>query len=299
MGAFILKEFLNEPLSQHCWNKLGGPAECLIDIDTEDELVQVLTESHAKRTPVRVLGLGSNLLVSEDGVPGVVIRLKGEFAHFSFDGETMHAGGGTDLRKIIPESVRRGLDGLWQLAGFPATIGGALAMNAGGRWGEISDNLVHCSGFLLDGTPYQQTVEECQFGYRHSQLRGIVTQTTFHLKAADPKLLRRQLKEVMAEKAIAQPLGANTPSSGCAFRNPLVGQVRCSAGQLIDEAGGKGMRVGGASVSSEHANFIVTTPEATPEEVMDLMNQVQQLVAKHHNVNLVPEVIQWPNPKNP
>ncbi|MEC8385813.1 MAG: FAD-binding protein, partial [Planctomycetota bacterium] len=137
---------MNEPLSQHCWNKLGGPAECLIDIDTEDELVQVLTESHAKRTPVRVLGLGSNLLVSEDGVPGVVIRLKGEFADFSFDGETMHAGGGTDLRKIIPESVRRGLDGLWQLAGFPATIGGALAMNAGGRWGEISDNLVHCSG---------------------------------------------------------------------------------------------------------------------------------------------------------
>ena len=126
-----------------------------------------------------------------------------------------------------------------------------------------------------------------------------MTQTTFHLKAADPKLLRRQLKEVMAEKADAQPLGANTPSSGCAFRNPLVGQVRCSAGQLIDEAGGKGMRVGGASVSSEHANFIVTTPEATPEEVMDLMNQVQQLVAKHHNVNLVPEVIQWPNPKNP
>ena len=78
----------------------------------------------------------------------------------------------------------------------------------------------------------------------------------------------------------------------------MVGKVRCSAGQLIDEAGGKGMQVGGASVSSEHANFIVTTPEATPEEVMDLMNQVQQLVAKHHNVNLVPEVIQWPNPKN-
>ena len=298
MGAFVVKKYFNEPLSQHCWNKLGGPAECLIDIDTEDELVRVLTETYANRTPVRVLGLGSNLLVAEGGVPGVVIRLKGGFANFSFDGEAVHAGGGTDLRKLIPESVRHGLDGLWQLAGFPATIGGALAMNAGGRWGEISDTLTHCSGFLLDGTPYRQSVEECQFGYRHSQLRGIVTQATFHLKAEDPKKLRRKLKELMSEKAVAQPLGANTPSSGCAFRNPLIGNIRCSAGRLIDEAGGKGMRVGGASVSSEHANFIVTTPEATPEEVMDLMSQVQQLVVKHHKVNLVPEVVQWPNPKN-
>lgn len=298
MGALVVKKHLNEPLSLHCWNKLGGPAECLIDIETEDELVRVLSESHANQIPVRVLGLGSNLLVSDGGVSGVVIRLKGEFTNFSFDGKTMHAGAGADLRKVIPESVRRGLDGLWQLAGFPATIGGALAMNAGGRWGEISDTLSRCSGFLPDGTPYEQTVNECQFSYRRSQLRGIVTQATFQLRAEDPKQMRRRLKEVMAEKASTQPLGANSPSSGCAFRNPLIGEHRCSAGQLIDEAGGKGMRVGGASVSSEHANFIVTTPEATSGEVMDLMHQVQQLVAEHHKVNLIPEVVQWPNSKN-
>ncbi len=293
-----MKKFLNEPLAQHCWNKLGGPAECLIDVETHDELVGILSESHASQTPVRVLGLGSNLLVSEGGVPGVVIRLKGEFAEYSFDGKTLHAGAGTDLRKLIPESVRRGLDGLWQVAGFPATIGGALAMNAGGRWGEISDTLIRCSGVLLDGESYEQTAKECQFSYRKSQLRGIVTHATFQLKAGDPKQLRRQLKEVMAEKARTQPLSAKTPSSGCAFRNPLLGDHRCSAGQLIDKAGGKGMRVGGASVSREHANFIVTTPEATSEEVMELMHQVQKLVAEHHKVNLIPEVVQWPNPKN-
>ena len=293
-----MKKHLNEPLAQHCWNKLGGPAEYLIDVETPDELVGILSESHPSQTPVRVLGLGSNLLVSESGVPGVVVRLKGEFAKHSFEGKTLHAGAGTDLRKVIPESVRRGLDGLWQLAGFPATIGGALAMNAGGRWGEISDTLIRCSGVLLDGTPYEQTAEECQFSYRQSQLRGIVTHATFQLKNGDPQQLRRQLKEVMAEKADTQPLGANTPNSGCAFRNPLLGEHRCSAGQLIDEAGGKGMRVGGASVSREHANFIVTTPEATSEEVAELMHQVQRLVAKHHKVNLIPEVVQWPNPKN-
>ena len=299
MGSLVVKKYPNEPLSQHCWNRLGGPAEYLVDVESEDELVCILAESDANQTPVRVLGLGSNLLVSESGVPGIVIRLKGEFADFSFDDETMHAGAGADLRKVIPESVHRGLDGFWQLAGFPATIGGALAMNAGGRWGEISDTLIRCSGFLFDGTPYQQTVQECQFSYRRSQLRGIVTQATFQLKAGDPKQLRRKLKEVMSQKASTQPLGGSTPSSGCAFQNPLLGKDRCSAGQLIDEAGGKGMRVGGASVSKEHANFIVTTPEATSEEVMELMHQVQQLVADHHKVDLIPEVVQWPNPKSP
>ncbi len=298
MGAVIVKKHPNEPLARHCWNKLGGPAECLIDIETEDELHRFLSESHAKRAPVRVLGLGSNLLVSDEGVPGIVIRLKGAFTEFSFEGQMLRAGAGADLRKIVSESVHRGMDGFWQLAGFPATIGGAIAMNAGGRWGEISDTLTHCSGFQLDGTPFQQTADECQFSYRQSQLLGIVTQATFKLQPGDPKNLRRQLKSVMAEKAAAQPLGASTPSSGCAFRNPMSGGKRRSAGQLIDEAGGKGMSVGGASISMDHANFIVTTPDATSEDVQTLMQQIQHLVAAHHNVTLHPEVVQWPNPKN-
>lgn len=293
-----MKKHPNEPLARHCWNKLGGPAECLVDVETEEELHRVLSESHAQQTPVSVLGLGSNLLVSDEGVPGTVIRLKGAFTEFSFEGHVLRAGAGADLRKIVSESVRRGMDGFWQLAGFPATIGGAIAMNAGGRWGEISDTLHHCAGFHLDGTPFQQTAEECQFAYREARLPGIVTQATFSLQQGDPDELRLQFKSVMREKGAAQPLGASNPSSGCAFRNPMTGGTRRSAGQLIDEAGGKGMAVGGASISMDHANFIVTTPDATSKDVETLMKQIQHLVAAHHKVDLHPEVVQWPNPKN-
>ena len=287
----------NEPLSRHCWNQLGGPAQLLIDVENDEELRSVLTEASTSQTTVRILGLGSNLMVAQEGVRGVVIRLTGEFATYSFDGETLTAGAGVDLRKVVSESVRQGRDGFWQLAGFPATIGGAIAMNAGGRWGEIGDILTTCEGYQLNGTPWQQTAADCGFSYRHSEVPGVITKATFTLKAGEPKLLRAKLKEVMSEKAAAQPLGAKTPSSGCSFRNPTIQGVRHSAGQLIDQAGGKGLSVGGAMVSPTHANFIVTTPTATASDVAALMGQVQKIVAQHHSVLLEPEVIQWPEPR--
>ena len=194
---------------------MADQPRCLIDVETHDELVDILSESHASQTPVRVLGLGSNLLVSDGGVPGVVVRLKGEFAKHSFEGQTLHAGAGTDLRKVIPESVRLGLDGLWQLAGFPATIGGT-GHECRGPVGRNQRHPHPLFGRPTGRHALEQTAEECQFSYRQSRLQGIVTHATFQMKAGDPEQLRRQLKEVMAEKAERQPLARTRPAVAAA-----------------------------------------------------------------------------------
>ena len=210
----------------------------------------------------------------------------------------VRAQGGARLMEMVTESVRRGLMGLEALAGIPATIGGAIAMNAGGAFGQIADVVRTVETLSLGGEPRTYTRDEIGFEYRKGLRGGVVTSVELELSfAADQFSLRERLKEIMAYKKGSQPMADS--SAGCAFKNPtmrdpVTGEVeRVSAGRLIDKAGLKGFRIGGASVSEVHANFLVVDTGATATDVLNLMNAIQQRVAQVHGVSLEPEVVVW------
>lgn len=266
---------------------------------------------------LRVLGEGANLLVDDSGVSELVVTLdRGDLAATHFDGRTgsVRAGAGTDLPRLILESVRRGLGGLEGLGGIPASVGGAAIMNAGGAFGQIADHVTRIHA--LDRSGKEVTLERgsIDFSYRHSGLHPlIVTSVEFRLTPGDPAALRARLLEVMRYKKDSQPMAAK--SAGCVFKNPTLGAPlsvpggsapgaspaefapgdRVSAGMLIDRAACKGLCVGGASVSERHANFIVTTPDARARHVMDLMALVASRVLEAFGVRLEPEVVVWSN----
>ena len=275
------------------WFGVGGCADALTRPTTMDELAGALREF--KGVPVRVLGDGANLLVADEGVDGLVISTE-RLSRIRWPEGPMarivYADAGASLQRLVVESVRRGLSGLEGLGGVPASLGGAVRMNAGGAYGQIGDVVERV--FAL--TPTGETVElrrsAIDFDYRHSGLHDlIITGAELRLQTDDPFRLRDRLKEVMSAKKVSQPLGAD--SAGCAFRNPLVEGVRVSAGKLIDEAGCKGLRAGRASVSEVHANFIVVESGAMAQDVLDLMEHVANRVNDHCGVTLQREVVVW------
>lgn len=289
------------------WFGVGGAADLLATPDSVDDLRALLewASSHAIR-PVRILGDGANLLVADEGVDGLVVSLSklervdwpdtaGAQPRQRF---TVRAQGGARLMEMVTESVRRGLMGLEALAGIPATIGGAVAMNAGGAFGQIADVVRSVDALTLSGEARSYSHDEIGFGYRQG-LRGVVVASVeLELSfAADQFSLRERLKEIMAYKKGSQPMADS--SAGCAFKNPTMrdpatGEMeRVSAGRLIDKAGLKGFRVGGASVSQVHANFLVVDRGATATDVLNLMSAIQQRVAQVHGVSLEPEVVVW------
>jgi UDP-N-acetylmuramate dehydrogenase len=215
---------------------------------------------------------------------------------------TVIAGAGANLPKMVNESVRLGLGGLEGLGGIPASLGGAIRMNAGGSFGQIADVVQRVHGLRRNGTEFTLSRKEIGFSYRHSGLDDvIITHVELALFPTDPVSLRTRHKDVMAYKAKSQPMAER--SAGCVFKNPTLsadlkdigvkGQ-RVSAGMLIDKAGCKGMAVGGASVSERHGNFIVADMKtATARNVIDLMDKVTHKVQAAFGVKLVPEVVVW------
>lgn len=289
------------------WFGVGGSADLFATPDSLDELAALLRWAHAKGvSPVRVLGDGANLLVADEGVDGLVVSLSklervdwpdtnGAQPRQKF---VVRAQGGARLMEMVTESVRRGLMGLEALAGIPATLGGAIAMNAGGAFGQIADIVRAVEAVTLEGETRAFTRDEIGFEYRKGLRGAIVTGVELELTfAADQFSLRERLKEIMAYKKGSQPMGDS--SAGCAFKNPTMRDTttgdmeRVSAGRLIDKAGLKGFRVGGASVSQIHANFLVVDKGATATDVLNLMSAIQQRVAQVHGVSLEPEVVVW------
>jgi UDP-N-acetylmuramate dehydrogenase len=264
---------------------------------------------------LHVLGDGANLLVDDRGVEELVIALnRGELGATRIDRSTgtVHAGAGADLPRLVVETVRSGLGGLENLGGIPATVGGAVIMNAGGTFGQIADCVERVHALSRDGHEVVLARSQIGFSYRHSGLNGLVlTSVEFALSPGDPAALRARLLEIMRYKKDSQPMSAR--SAGCVFKNPTLlsdlrvppssvatgrpdafaaGQ-RVSAGMLIDRSGCKGLGVGGASVSERHANFIVTAPGARARDVIDLMRMVASRVFDAFGVRLEPEVIIW------
>lgn len=275
------------------WFTVGGRADALVRPANATELATALREFSG--APIRVLGDGANLLVGDEGVDGLVIATE-RMARVRWpDGpmaRLVYADAGASLQRLVVESVRRGLSGLEGLGGVPASVGGAVRMNAGGAYGQMSDIVERVFAVTRKGEPLELTRQNIAFDYRHSGLDDlIITGAELLLATDDADRLRDRLKEVMSAKKTSQPLGAD--SAGCAFRNPLVEGVRVSAGKLIDEAGCKGLRVGGAAVSDVHANFIVADPTAQASDVLELMDQVARRVNDHCGVTLQREVVVW------
>lgn len=282
------------------WFGVGGRASRLARASSLDDLRRCLELDPA----LRVLGDGANLLVDDAGVPELVVTMRqGTLTDLDLDRSSgiVRVGAGHDLAKLVHATVREGLAGLEGLAGIPATVGGATVMNAGGafcQWSE-SVRVVEC----LDRTGRDVRIERpaAGFGYRASGLRDLlVTGVELKLRHDDPERLRRRLKEVMAFKKKSQPLAER--SAGCVFKNPTlrdyidnvgVPGARVSAGLLIDRAGGKGMRSGGAEVSTQHANFIVAKRGCTARDVMTLIDQVRAKVLDTFGVALETEVVVW------
>ncbi|MBI2900746.1 MAG: UDP-N-acetylmuramate dehydrogenase [Planctomycetes bacterium] len=269
----------NVPLGPLTTMKVGGPAAFFAEPRTLDELAAATSLG----VPIRVLGAGADLLVNDGGVPDLVVRLTRMHAR-----RGLYVEAGANLPNLVKETVAEGLGGLECLAGVPATVGGAVAMNAGGRHGEIGD-AVRFVDVLEDGRIRRLSHDEVGFRYRGTALADrIVVGVEFDLRP-DPAA-RARYEEILAAKKATQPLGCS--NSGCMFRNP----PGLSAGRLIDEAGLKGAGVGGARVSRKHANFFVNDGIATASDVFRLIDLVRDQVRRRTGIELELEVVVWGKP---
>ena len=200
---------------------------------------------------------------------------------------------GADLARILIDAARLGQAGLEAMAGIPASIGGAIKMNAGGRYGSISDCLTKITCMTHKGENVTYDIADITFNYRKSEIADpLILSGTFELKVDTPNQVREAVKEIFSWKKTKQPLA--DPAAGCCFKNPIDSSGnRISAGKLIDEAGLKGTKIGGAIVSKSHANFILTSPDATAKNVIELMSLIKQQVFNHSGIQLESEVIIW------
>jgi UDP-N-acetylmuramate dehydrogenase len=279
----------NCPLDEYTWYRLGGPADWLISPTTIEQLQIILKRCHENDMPIHILGNGSNLLVSDEGVRGAVIKLGGEaFNNYEFKNDTLTAGAATDLQKLVQESVRKGMGGLESLAGVPGTVGGAVKMNAGGRFGDIGTSVYSVQMMDKEGNIFEKTKPELIFDYRQVNITAtVILGAAMQLMEGHPEELLKTVKEVWIYKKNTQPL--DTRNAGCIFKNPR----GLSAGALIDRAGLKGEKAGGAVVSEKHANFIVTEKGCKSADVKALIERIQRKVKDQFDVDLELEIEIW------
>jgi UDP-N-acetylmuramate dehydrogenase len=286
------------PLGPRTWFGVGGSCDLLARPRDFRAAATILARCRGAGVPVRVLGSGANLLVSDEGVDGVVLVLdQPAFTAWSVEAGAdvagVTCGSGADLSKLMHEMARLGWEGLETLAGIPASVGGAVWMNAGGRFGEIGSVVTSIEALDGAGRPLALDQHAIRFEYRHTRLpRCVLTRVHLRLRRGEPAVLRERLKEVMAYKKASQPLAER--SAGCMFRNPVLPSgERVSAGKLIDQAGLKGSREGSASVSPEHANFICVDRDGRAADVMRLVERIRTAVRQAHGVELQAEVAMW------
>ncbi len=277
------------PLAEQTWYGLGGPAEFFIRPRTTDELKEVVQRCNDNDIPMRVIGFGSNLLIPDEGVRGAVIRLdNGDFGKNDIEGETVIAWAGVDLGKLVLECTRRGLAGIEELTGIPGSIGGAIKMNAGGKFGEIGMVVESVTVMDSGGNVFTRSKPDLMFDYRRVNITAkFILNATMKLNKADPEQILRSVKEIWIYKKNHQPLSSR--NAGCIFKNPP-GQ---KAGSLIDRAGLKGLQTGGAKVSEKHANFIIAQEGCKSADVIQLISQVQHKVKEQLGVELEPEIEIW------
>ena len=278
----------HEPMARHTTMRVGGPAEILFSPAGEGDLLFAVREAKRAGAPFRIIGNGSNLLVLDGGLPGLTIRLGEAFSKISVDGNQIRAQAGALLCRVAAAARDASLTGLEFASGIPGSAGGGMAMNAGAYGGQLSDVFEGCRALDPEtGIISALGPAEMALGYRESAAlsRGlIVTEAAFRLTAGDRSAIQAKMDDLSARRREKQPL--NLPSAGSTFKRP----EGYFAGALIEQAGLKGLRVGGACVSEKHAGFVVNDRGATAKDVLDLIRLVQARVLEHSGVRLETEV---------
>jgi len=277
----------NEPMASHTTFKTGGPADWMVLPHTADELVSVLRALREEKMPYTVIGRGSNLLVSDEGYRGAIVKLADGFDNITVRGNTVTAEAGAALKTLCLESIRAGLRGLEFAGGIPGSLGGAVYMNAGAYDGEIKDFLVSARVLDKDLNIREVPAEALGLSYRRSAVGEegyIVLDAAFALEKGDAQASLDKMNEFNARRREKQPLA--WPSAGSTFKRPA-GHY---AGPLIEECGLKGFTIGGAQVSEKHAGFIINTGEAYSRDIYELILHVKETVRKETGVLLEPEV---------
>lgn len=276
----------SEPMSRHTTFRTGGEAEFLVSPDMA-ALPRLISFCQKAGVPFLVIGNGSNLLAGDAGIDGVVIEIGKRMSGITIERETVTAGAGALLSSVAAASAAAGLTGLEFASGIPGSIGGAVVMNAGAYGGEIADVLLYADVLCPDGEISRLTARELDFSYRHSivpEQGYIVLNAAFRLRAGEPRQIYSYMEELKNRRLSKQPL--EYPSAGSTFKRPQ-GHF---AGALIEQAGLRGLRVGGAQVSEKHCGFVINTGQATSADIRRLMEQIQARVWEQFQVRLEPEV---------
>jgi len=276
----------HEPLARHVTFRIGGPADILLLPRSLDQLTAAVAWLYREGRPFVVLGRGSNVLIADRGVRGVVIKTGRGQEGVRYEGHLVTAECGVSLPQLSRATATRGLAGLEFAAGVPGSVGGGVLMNAGAHGCSMSE-VVRTVRVLTPDGERTWSRDEMRFQYRQSRLQhdpGVVLEAELGLRRADPGECLRRLDDWLRTRSDTQPLGP--PSSGCIFRNPAGDH----AGRLIDVSSGKGMRVGGAVVSDRHANYILNTGAATAADVLRLIADVRARVRERSRIDLEPEI---------
>lgn len=278
----------NEPMSLHTTFRIGGAADLLITVRNTGELQTAVNACKEAAVPVMILGNGSNLLVSDDGVEGAVITLDGDFKEITVDGCEISSGAGAKLSRLCAVAYENGLSGLEFAYGIPGSVGGAIYMNAGAYGGEMKDVALSVTALTADGEIRELPAEDLQLGYRTSVFKtngDIILYSKYKLHTGDKDAIKARMDDVMNRRKSKQPL--EYPSAGSVFKRP----EGAFAGTLIEQCGLKGKTVGGAQVSEKHAGFIINIGGATCDDVMTLVRLVQENVKEQTGYTLEREII--------
>lgn len=278
----------NEPMSLHTSFQIGGPADAFVTVLDEKSLSGVLKKCREAQAPVYIIGNGSDLLIPDQGLRGVVIGFGGDFCKIRLEDETkIVCGPGVTLAKLCKFALEHSLSGLEFAWGIPGSAGGAAYMNAGAYGGEMKDVLIQCRHLDENGDPGEFAGESLDFSYRRSAYtdrRLVITRLTFQLNKGDYSVIKGQMEDYLSRRKSKQPL--EYPSAGSVFKRPQ----GYFAGQLIEQCGLKGKAIGGAQVSEKHAGFIINTGGATCQDVQSLVRLIQDTVKREKQVALECEI---------
>lgn len=275
---------LNEVLAPYTTFRIGGVADYYLEPSDAEDVVSIINYASNHGVPYYVLGNGSNILISDDGIRGIVINMISGFSYLKHEAGVIVTGSGVKMAKFVDYCIQMGYAGVEMLSGIPATIGGALVMNAGCYGGETADYVTNVT-LVREGVLLMQNKKECNFSYRTSNLKGtVVLEAKFRLPSGNKEETLNRRKELLLKRNESQPV--EIPNAGCVFKNPP-GNF---AAALVEQCGLKGLVYGGAMVSPKHSNFIVNVKNASAKDVIELVKIVRKTVLEKKGVQLEMEV---------